>query len=414
MKARRKTVQLVGVVTAIAIGFAGCTNPFTSGAGGASGGDTGSIRIVGVSSGSMSTQTVFPDFDLSEVASYDVQLTDGPSGSGDQSAVVEADETGQIAGDGAMFEDLVPGEWSLQVEGYSDYDADNEESAGNKLVSGTETVTVERGTYKDITATVQLLDGDGEGSFAATLDWSEAETADDYEIAGVSGYSYTFTDLDDETTYDDTDGITTDLGDSTLTIADDALPAGTYMLEVKLTADNEPPYQTVARYSEVWYVYENVATEETITLTEDDFSYGGGAAISVSIDTLEDLENFFTELEESGVSEVASGEEFTISADVPEADGFTWYINGDTVDSLVTAEDTVNIEDGNGNVIGRLTGVSSADGQLSFTPEHGTDGEGNIDESTDFPAGVVILVTLLVEQDGNVYSGSHSVEVLEP
>ncbi|MGM0675542.1 MAG: hypothetical protein ACQETQ_12680, partial [Spirochaetota bacterium] len=81
---------------------------------------------------------------------------------------------------------------------------------------------------------------------------------------------------------------------------------------------------------------------------------------------------------------------------------------------------TVDITTGDGTLVGQLTGVgftdTDGDGtkEFAFTPDHGaTDDGSDIDTTKDFPAGVSILVTMEVEQDGLYYSGSHTVEVIE-
>ncbi|MFO8063016.1 MAG: hypothetical protein R6V29_00100 [Spirochaetia bacterium] len=195
MIARRNIRAVIhGVVAAaLAVALIGCTSPFLADE--PSGDDTGGLRISGVASGGVSTQTVFPSFELTDVASYEVSLSNGPSGSTDPNTIDVAanDSDGQFA-DTVAFEDLVPGDWDLTVDGY---DAD-----GNKVVSnGGQTISITRGEYNETTATVELLDG-ASGNLAAEVTWPIDPDGDDYtETDVVTGYSYTIEGLDNSNRY---------------------------------------------------------------------------------------------------------------------------------------------------------------------------------------------------------------------
>ncbi|MGM0675543.1 MAG: hypothetical protein ACQETQ_12685, partial [Spirochaetota bacterium] len=340
MIARRNIRAVIhGVVAAaLAVALIGCTSPFLADE--PSGDDTGGLRISGVASGGVSTQTVFPSFDLTDVASYEVSLSNGPSGSTEPDpVVVSSDDTGQIS-TAVEFEDLVPGDWTLTVEGYDAEPVDGAiPGTAKKLVSnGGETISITRGEYNETTVAVELLDtdlsSDGNGDWEVDITWPATDDAfDGYETTDVvTEYDYTLTNIDTDTVVDSGSGTDTDITLDETTLAESvqvlnlggSVPPGAYFLDVELSSENAAPYTTVARYSEIWYVYENVTTSrllentEHVALTESDFSFGGGASISVNIETESDLETFFEQLDESGSSEVAANTEFSVSPD-PDA-----------------------------------------------------------------------------------------------
>ncbi len=409
MKANRAIGRAAVLGVAFVLFSAACANP-VGGSGGSGGADSsaggpGSLSVSGVQPGGDGIQalTVFPDLSLSEVTHYRIELTDGPGSGSDQAPgqvqVVASDEDGQI-GDPVVFEDLVPGGWTVVVEGFDGdeptlgYDAAGEEpqTDGNKLVRGEQSVDIGGGAVADVSVTVALLDNSGEtGTWEATFNWPE--NAGDYPITDVvTGYTWELVDFDMDpedpehvvASGDGSPGL-----DREFTIGGDVEP-GRYFLTVQLKADDKPdPYTTVARYDELWYVYSNVTTAKIVSFSEDDFAFGGGAAFTVSLDGLEltDLEQFFNLGDNSTVQ---AGEEFTITADPEDGEGpmsdvtLSWRING----SFAAHEDEI---EGVGS-------VTIDDNSLTFVP------------SAD-QAGNVVRITLVVDDGTMAYSGTHGVRV---
>lgn len=417
----------VAAVMALGVLLVGCTNPFV--ADNALPGDTGGLTISGIYTGTSGASnaisyTVFGSVSLDDVEQYEVTVTDGPGGGGDQTAEVAADADGFAAT--VEFEDLVPGEWTVDVTGYDD--------AGAPIVRGSAPVIVERGEYTAVDVPVAPTTGEGDGDMTLDIEWPTQEAGDYPTTDVVTGFSYSIVGLDGQNDDRDSDGVVQldDIdsepaysheegdGEHTLTIDKEGFDSGAYFVQVELTTDSHSPYGTAARYDEVWYVYDNLTTEHTVALTESDFSFGGGAGISVTLQTEEDLQQFFDGLDESG-EEIASGAEFSISVDLEDSDGgsidgasLTWRINTMDVDPEEDTLDIYELSGGEEELIGQLTGVDVTDSTLTFTPEHGVDEEGDIDTEVDFPAGVSLLVTLQVEHDDLFYSSSFNVEVTEP
>lgn len=409
----------------LALAFLGlliaCTNPYAMQQGG-----VGTLRLSGVHSGGIGAATVFPEVDLSDIESYEITLTDGPNAGEFEPRTVASDEDGQLdAGSGLEFEDLVPGDWTVQVRGFSGADG-----TGDLLVSGArEGVQISRGDFTDVTVTVYLVDDpdlEETGEWILDLDWPE--DAGDYSTTDVvTGYSVSFEPFDGQdvtdATIDETDAL--DADGRRLSLSGTDFVPGPYLMDIELHSDNKSPYKTVARYTEIWYVYGNQTTARAegepgdgpVELSEADFSFGGGARFGVTVEQLADLEQFFDDSKESSV---ASGSGFTISADLVDSDGepltadnLTWRVNSQEV---TDGEDVVITEGSEEDEIGLVTGVSiESDGsQLSFIPDQGwDDDEEAFSEDLDFPAGVTLNVTLIVEEGGEYYSGSHSVTVEE-
>lgn len=406
---------------ALVVALVGCTNPFL--ADNQLLGGTGGIRISGVQSaasgGSTSIRaTVFPVVELSYAGSYDVVIKDGPGGGGDQTREgVGVTEDGFFE-DNVEFVDLVPGEWTVEVIGY--------DAGGREFVRGETPVTVVRGEVATSDVPVRPNSGDGNGDLALDLVWPAQDDGEYRTTDVVTGYTYTIAGVDGQSGRD-SDGIQpyseeAQGGEYTLSIDEEDLEAGAYLVTVELVSENASPYGTVARYDELWYVYGNLTTAHTVHLDESDFSFGGGAGIGVTLETEEDLNRFFSGLDESG-QEVASGAPFTISVALEDSEGnditdsatLSWRINGKAVAADQGELDLVEFSGGEDRTIGRLTGIATeveGSSGLTFTPAHGVDEDGVVQTEIDFPAGVSILVTLQVEHDGVHYSDSFTVEVV--
>ena len=423
----RVVFHVVTGVIAAAVLLAGCTNPFV---GDNAAGATGALIVSGVNTGSAGgasavSYTVFGAISLADVDTYDVHLKDGPGGAADQSRQgISATSTGFA--ESVAFEDLVPGDWTVEVVGNN--------SDGNAIIRGELVATVVRGEYTPVDVPVAPITGNGFGNLALTMTWPTQDEGDYQTTDVVTGFSYSIVALESQGADHDSGGVVllddVDTEDAysfteggavhTLSIGAENLPSGAWFVQVALTSDNASPYGTVARYDEVWYVSDNLSTTHTVALTEWDFSFGGGAGISVTLQTEEDLQQFFAGLDESG-EEVASGSEFNIGAELVDSDGspvtgasLTWRINSVAIAEELGTLDIVELSGGEETVVGRLSGVAVDESTLSFTPDHGVDGNGDLDESVDFPAGVSILVTLQVEHAGTLYSGSFRVKVTEP
>ncbi len=389
--ARYALIAAIGVIALIA---AGCSNPFGgsdgSDGGNADGSATGSVSVTGVQPDGegLSAQTVFPEFSLTEVMHYRVELTNNSEAPEPDAQVVDAVD-GQP--DGAEFLDLVPDTWTVTIEGFGD-PGGGEPTDGPKLVRGESSVVVERGQITSVEVGVELLDaeaaGDDHGSIRFTLTWPESVGTEYQDTADfIENYEITLADADDsETTFavDPTEHeVLFNVDEQVLTIERE-LPAGRYFLTATLNSNKPDPYQIVARYDELWYVYANVETQNSVELTEQQFSFGGGATFTVTIEDFEDLEQFF---EGAADSSVAAGSEFALSAawdSLADDAILRWRIEGEYVE--------------HGEQLDGLGSITIDGDALSFTPQEDA-------------AGRTIVVTLVVELDGMLYSGAHSVTI---
>ena len=424
MSAFVKANPIARTATLLALLFVtiGCTNPFVSD--NQLLGGTGGIRISGVQSGASGgstniRSTVFPSVELDFAGSYDVTIKDGPGGGADQVREgIAVTESGHFEDD-VEFDDLVPGEWTVEVIGY--------DGEGRVFIRGEMPVTVLRGEVTTADVPVRPNSDDGHGDLALDLVWPAQDDGEYKTTDVVTGYKYSITGLNGQPDRG-SDGIEAysddaQNGEYTLSLREEGLEAGAYFVTVELVSENASPYGTVARYDEVWYVYENLPTEHTVYLDESDFSFGGGAGIGVTLETEEDLSTFFAGLEESG-QEVASGEAFNITVALEDSNGnditdsatLSWRINGKAISADQEELDVVEFSGSEERTVGRLTNISTEVDEssgLTFTPAHGVDEDGEIDTDIDFPAGVSILVTLQVAHDGVYYSDSFTVEVVE-
>ncbi len=427
------TVQLFAAGV-LALVISACTGPFALD----SDQHFGGLRVSGVESGAMGAQTVFPSVDFDDIAEYEIVLSDGPSGAADQEAIVEETNGGEI---GAEFTDLVPGEWTIHVNAY-DGDSDN---GGDRIASGSTWVDVERGTFTEISVAISPVDdSDGDGTWELDITWPAQDDGDYKTTDVVTGYEFSIVALGDtpDPEFDDvTESFNGSADDDLYTLSlheeldseDTELQAGAYFFSVELTSESASPYGTVARYDEIWYIAENrvsrrtVDTDTEVALEEEDFSFGGGTSIDIAIDNEEDFEQFFKGLDESEV-EVESGEQFDVEVEIEDdgasvtPDEVVWRINtqplDESNDDYDAEEDTLDIfDDAYDKLVGQLTNVDTEFGEdddgLAFTPAYGVDENGDIDDGTEFPAGVAILVTLQVEYEGLYYSDSFSVTVVE-
>ena len=393
MKKHRLLFNLI--VIALTGFVAACTNPYA-----ADHAERGGLRLAGVQSGEIGAATVFPDVDKSEIESYEITLADGQNADEFEPETVDADGEGQIDPDGALeFEDLVPGEWTVDVKGFDDDD--------ELLVSGSkEGVEVERGEYSETTVTVHLIDDppeDETGDWKLDLEWDDQKD-DEYKTSDVvTHYSVSFTPRDGQD--DEKVEERVEPNGTKLSLSGDDFEPGAYDVEVSLISDdNERPYDgSVQLYQSIWHIYGNQTTAEELFFDESSFSFGGGTTIEVDVDTPEDLDEFF----DTAPDTVPSGESVTIET-VFEDEDVSWRINGqDVEDGDEDIEITGGKED---DKIGLLTDVS-ADSDLSFTPEKGWDGDDFSDE-LDFPAGINLNVMVIVETD-KTYSAEHEITVEE-
>lgn len=381
------------VLAAAALTLAGCTSPFSPFTSSREG-LWGILRITGVSfnnlegtnlssgeiagaSGSRSTDasvsasTTFPEVPQTEITHYSVALSNGPGGAPGQTAVVAAGSGGEFAEE-VEFSDLVPGEWQVTVEAFI-----GDPSAGGLLVlRGSAAVTVTMGSVAALAPVVISPVDDpagSNGSWSLVVTWPR-ETDPDYPLTDVvtaveyriNGGSWeTAATVEDSSI--ETDGVT-----RWVTMGGERAP-GSFGVDVRLIAGDKPsPYNVVAQDWERFYVFSNLTSTRTIHLLADDFSYGGGSAITVVLDNPQDLTSFFSGTPESTV---VAGTPFTITAVVAGATLWQWRVDGEIQ------------PDATGS---------------SFTMAAPGAGE----------AGIVRLITLEVTVDGTVYSGNHRVRIL--
>jgi hypothetical protein len=380
--------MIMGVLTVLLV--AGCTSPFSpgggdsplgqngagssgdgSGGGGASG-PFGILRIDNISPGGdgIAIATVFPSVNPSDITHYRITVQNGPEDAPEQQQVVTTDGSGGLSAP-VEFIDLVPGEWTVVVEGFNGDPA----AGGTQLLSGSSSVTILAGQTATVDVPVALIsDAAVDGTWSLRVEWP-VQTDPDYATTDVvtevrystdGGSSWTIAGSEADAS------ILTDAGNRYVEMGGTRSP-GTFFLTVELLADKPEPYDTVARYDEAWHVFGNTTTSRTLSLTEADFSYGGGVGVTVTIDIPEELPGFFDGTPDSTV---AAGSDFTITANVAGATAYQWRVDG--------------------------------------TPQGGATGETFTLSTAAEEVGVVRAITLSVTVDGMVYSGTHRVRIVAP
>lgn len=364
------------------VSLAGCTAPFDPGRSvlGDLMGSLGGLRITRVTGTTVTgeslfgAQTALPVLDYSDVAALRFTLTDGPGDAEDRTVVVldpEFDGAGNLT-DPVEIADLVPGTWTLIVEGLN---GDPDQPGSGVFLRGTTEITVSAGEFAELpSVTVQLVDDEGDGNWELTLEWPGEEDPD-----------YAITDVVSEIAYRVEGGAWTTINAPAVPDADEIYrlvigeqdwTPGDYQISVELWAGDKPaPYNVVARYDEIWRIYSNTTTRKTVALTATEFAYGGGARFTINIDLPEDLPAFFAGAPDSTV---IAGSTYTIG--VAEITGATyqWRVNLEDIPAPEGTEDT-----------------------LVITTQEGD-------------AGTVLTVVLVVSVEGRLYSGMHYVRVLAP
>ncbi|TVQ21074.1 MAG: hypothetical protein EA383_17510 [Spirochaetaceae bacterium] len=368
------------VIVALATLFA-CSNPAVSitPTRGASGElVVSSVRPEG---NGLQASTVFPEFELGDVASYTVALTNGPGDTSSHSTTVNTNGSGDFAEEVA-FTDLIPGRWTLSVTGRN--------SDAEVVLFGSQSVFVAGGERRSFVVPVRLLEGENDlGRWAATFTWPQELLGDgDFDKLGdITGYRVSIQDaVSQDVTVITGTGSQTLEGtgiavffapeDQDLTITADDQTSQSFWLTVELLTDRADPFQVLARYDERWYVRGNLTSSTAVTFAESDFSFGGGATIALDLSDLDRFEeltdNYFFE---TPGSSVAAGETFTIQAAGLDNVTFGWRMNGEAI-----ADATSNT--------------------LSI-------------ETTAAEAGQVKRITLVVTAaDGTRYSAGHSVRII--
>jgi hypothetical protein len=222
-------------------------------------GEAGSVRVSIGSGDGLSASTIFPDQDLSAVASYRVSATDGPAGAPiPPPAFIAADEvTGQPASSLAIGE-VVPGTWTIEVEGL--------DPSGEPIFHGAaQGVSVVAGQETTASITLGYI-ADGEGGFEITIEWPTGQNIKNVEYhlgpgpwSVVSGSEFELS----------PDGETT-----SAVISGSGFEAGSYRLTARLDAGTMVAWERYrAMIDERLYIYRGIATTTTITLGANAFSF---------------------------------------------------------------------------------------------------------------------------------------------
>lgn len=383
---RYQSALAVMVAALVSLTF-GCTSPFNPGGGGPAGslGDLmdhlGGIRIsrvTGTETGGGSlfrTQSVLPSVAIDDVKALRITLDNGPEDADPIIHVVRdpsLDENGVLA-DPVEITDVIPGDWTLTVEAL-------DETETLVLLRGTNGITISAGEFTDLTTvTVGLVDiADQPGTYELTITWPSEDDPD-----------YPITDVVDEVWWRIGDGpewggsipVGGQNGQDAVHGIEliNTLSPGNHMFTVELRAAGKPePYSVVARYDEIWRIASNAKTIGRVDFTAQDFAYGGGARIGVNIDLPDDLETFFQGTPDSTV---IAGESYIIdAATIGSVTTLQWRVDGEEVKA----------------------GPPGDAGTLTI-------------ETSEGEAGKVLLIVLVVtDTDGNVYSGAHRVRIVAP
>jgi hypothetical protein len=297
----RKHTAALGVLAALIAGLAACTNPLSpqlsSGPKTDAAGEGTGAMVVSVAPSGVRPATLLPDFQLSAVETYRVSLSDGPPGAAvPGSREVAAEDSGAFPGE-VVFEDLVPGDWTVTVEGLDD--------TGIVVLRGeAPDQNVPLGARLNVNVTLGLLET-GSGSYELTVTWPTDQNvkAIQYRFDG-GGWNVIASD-----SFADLGG-----GLSGVTIAGD-LAAGSYWITVRLDMGELFDQRYRAYVDERLYVYANLQTSETIPLTASDISDPPPEPGS------------WEELEEDGAIEI--GEDGGISYN---PDGYDYASGGNNID----------------------------------------------------------------------------------
>lgn len=356
-----------------------CTSPYHPGGGVAEAVEDaveealGILRIGSVLPGGdgIAASSVFPDVTADAINWYSIEITNQADSAVTYSQDVAAGGSGDIAAP-VVFEDVVPGDYDVVVLGF---DGSIGDAGATQLVEGTDVVAVGAAAEASLDVSVTLISDSGvDGSWSFTLEWP-IDSGDAFPITDVvTSAEYS---VDGGSTW--TAGTVAEVGGNrSLTVSGTRAP-GSFQLQVRLNTDKPAPYDTVYTYVEQWHVFGNVSTSKELILSSDEFSYGGDAGITVSVDLLSDPGNFFDGVPDSTVT-----------------GGNSFVINLDQSDPLTGAAGA--------SYAWRVDGVTQA----------GETGTSLTLPTTVDEAGVVKLITLEVSVDGVVYSGSHRVRILAP
>lgn len=250
--------------------LASCANPTGpstasdeggDGAGSVSGtnGEAGSVLVSLGSGGGLSASTIFPDQDLTAVASYRVSVSGGPIGANLPAPAHAAAHaaTGQPVA-GLTIGDIIPGTWTIEVEGL--------DQDGEPIFHGaTEGVSVVAGQETSAAVTLGYI-AFGEGGFAITISWPTDQNIKNVEYrlgpgpwSVVSGSQFELS----------PDGETT-----SAVISGAGYEAGSYRLTARLDAGTMVAWERYrAMIEEQLYVYQGIVTTAALSLSSEAFSF---------------------------------------------------------------------------------------------------------------------------------------------
>lgn len=342
----------------------------------------GSLRLTSVQAG-FSALEILPDEEqLRDIDLFEIELT-GPGLS--QSASVAGNGAGDIATP-VVFADLVPGTWTITVDGYR-----QEHGAAVLIVSGVASVEVAAGVEATAGVSVETYSDESlPGSWELTIRWPlevtlESGTPEEHTVpADVTAARYQTWEEDGSAGAGGTldgEAIVVEGESGSVTIGG-TRPPGRFDLRVILESGTFPERLV---HEGRWRVFSNIGTVVTEELSPQVFESGGGTTgITVSVAVPQDLHQFFEGIPESTVD---MRDTFTITADVagvdPGEDSYRWRLDGGTVPADVGSQGT------------RYTMPAAGDPEV------------------DIPPGTVRTITLEVRVNGVWYSGSHRVRITD-
>ncbi|MCP4129853.1 MAG: hypothetical protein GY754_02440 [bacterium] len=254
------------------------------------GSNTGTIKLA--ISQKNSTKTILPDIDMTP-ATYTITGT-GPDA---------AEFARSITDDSAEIPELAFGNWIVTVDALN---------ANNQVIArGSEAVTVHTGETATADITVTPLEGNG--TLNVTLEWNNNDT----EVPSIEAQLINSADVVQDLAF------TINGEGNTGTYSNSALPAGYYVLSVKLLDNN---IQTMGAV-EIVRIVEGETSTGSFVFNEIN-KPGGSIIANIIADMQEPIEVAMTEIPD----EIAKGSTTAVTASVPDGVGevkYIWFINGD-------------------------------------------------------------------------------------
>ncbi len=328
------TYLLLSLVCLALLGFSSCSL--------ASDSTTGTLVI---NFPSTTAKSVFSPSISLDITSYLITLTNG----------TEIEEFRIASTDSLTIDSLIPGEWTIEVQGYNGTWSGTVNSgdmiAYLELNSSSEhsvTASVNRGAVTDVDLTLVPI-SDGYGTLVLSVDWSEVSSdllLNDPTIAiQVEGYNeYSDNYEDNSGSYDPTSTV-----DSTYTYS---LAPGWYEITTTLTPSSDSDGETSDIYTSIDFarIVPDETTSGYIELTDTMLSTGS-VTWELSQDMDDVLDSFtvsFTGLDDTKYTGVDQNFTCSYESDNPT---YQWYVDAEAVDAATSKDFTYQFTTSGSHVV---------------------------------------------------------------